>query len=49
MSGPRLSDRALKALLIVAAALLLAAAGFAVLINAEGPLAPVPVASSPRA
>ncbi len=49
MSGPRLSDRRLVTLLLAAAAVLLLAIGFAVWINTDPPLAPVPVPSTGRA
>ena len=45
--GARLSDRTLWILLAVGVLAVLAAIGFAVWINAAGPLHPVPVASRP--
>lgn len=49
MSSPRLSDRRLVTLLVVAAGVLLLAIGFAAWINTDPPLTPVPVRSSGRA
>lgn len=45
----RLPDRTLWILLAIALLALLLAIGFAVWVNASGPLHPVPVASSPSA
>ena len=49
MRARRPSDRTLVVLLVAAAAVLLLAIGFAVWVNTDGPLAPVPVRSSARA